>query len=111
MLSGAAKQNCKVSADERKTTNEGYGYQQPKQFTERNARLNRIRALKAASAALLRALEVLQSFEFDNSGRVLDISVGIDFYHEVQRFEISLIRQALKISNGHQGRAASLLRL
>ncbi|PYS70374.1 MAG: hypothetical protein DMF69_13835 [Acidobacteria bacterium] len=36
---------------------------------------------------------------------------GLDFYEEVSRFEIQLIRQALKAADGHQGHAAKLLRL
>jgi len=41
----------------------------------------------------------------------VDVRQGIDFYKEVQRFEISLIQQALFYSNGKQTAAASLLNL
>jgi DNA-binding NtrC family response regulator len=34
-----------------------------------------------------------------------------DFYHEVERFEINLIRSALRISSGSQVKAARLLKL
>jgi len=39
----------------------------------------------------------------------LDIEGGISFYDEVSRFEIELIRRALRITGGHQSRAAKLL--
>ncbi len=39
----------------------------------------------------------------------LDIGRGVNFYDEVRRFEIELIRRALEQTNGHQSRAARLL--
>ncbi|HEX8707639.1 MAG TPA: sigma-54 dependent transcriptional regulator [Pyrinomonadaceae bacterium] len=39
----------------------------------------------------------------------LDIGRGINFYDEVRRFEIDLIRRALEQTSGHQSRAARLL--
>ena len=39
----------------------------------------------------------------------VDVSRGIDFYDEVRRFEIELIRRALEQTGGHQSRAARLL--
>jgi DNA-binding NtrC family response regulator len=39
----------------------------------------------------------------------IDISGGISFYDEVNRFQIELIRRALEITGGHQSRAARLL--
>ncbi|MCA1817493.1 MAG: sigma-54 dependent transcriptional regulator [Acidobacteria bacterium] len=39
----------------------------------------------------------------------VDVSRGIDFYDEVRRFEIDLIRRALDQTGGHQSRAARLL--
>jgi DNA-binding NtrC family response regulator len=39
----------------------------------------------------------------------IDISPGISFYDEVNRFQIELIRRALEITGGHQSRAAKLL--
>jgi DNA-binding protein Fis len=38
-----------------------------------------------------------------------DLSSGIDFYQEVERFEIDLIQRALELTAGSQRRAASLL--
>jgi DNA-binding NtrC family response regulator len=39
------------------------------------------------------------------------IDSGIDFYEEVTRFEVDLIKRALMHTGGHQGRAARLLNL
>ena len=41
----------------------------------------------------------------------VDVRRGIDFYDEVRRFEVSLIKQALFYTNGKQTAAASLLSL
>lgn len=41
----------------------------------------------------------------------LDVQRGINFYDEVRRFEVSLIKQALFYTNGKQTAAASLLNL
>jgi DNA-binding NtrC family response regulator len=42
-------------------------------------------------------------------GAGIDLSRGINFYDEVRRFEIDLIRRALDQTSGHQSRAARLL--
>jgi len=39
----------------------------------------------------------------------IDLTRGISFYDEVNRFQIELIRRALEITGGHQSRAAKLL--
>ena len=44
-----------------------------------------------------------------STGAVSDIGRGINFYDEVRRFEIDLIRRALEQTGGHQSRAARLL--
>jgi DNA-binding NtrC family response regulator len=41
----------------------------------------------------------------------LNIAEGIDFFDEIKRFEISLIRLALAQTSGHQARAAKLLKM
>jgi len=43
------------------------------------------------------------------NGAGIDLSRGINFYDEVRRFEIDLIRRALDQTGGHQSRAARLL--
>src|SRR5919112_1121945 len=39
----------------------------------------------------------------------IDVSRGIDFYDEVRRFEVDIIRRALAQTGGHQSRAARML--
>jgi len=39
----------------------------------------------------------------------VDVGRGVDFYDEVRRFEVDLIRRALERTGGHQSRAARLL--
>ena len=41
----------------------------------------------------------------------IDISRGVNFYDEVRKFEVDLIRRALDQTGGHQSRAARLLGL
>src|SRR5712691_6322180 len=49
------------------------------------------------------------SHEGSSTVAVHDIGRGINFYDEVRRFEIDLIRRALEQTGGHQSRAARLL--
>ncbi len=44
-----------------------------------------------------------------SAGASIDVSHGVNFYDEVRRFEIDLIRRALDQTGGHQSRAARLL--
>src|SRR5688500_17047971 len=55
------------------------------------------------------AFEVMQKAEGSSGG--IDIGGGVNFYDEVKRFEIDLIRRALDQTGGHQSRAARLLGL
>lgn len=52
---------------------------------------------------------VMDSRSDGSSSAVQDIGRGINFYDEVRRFEIDLIRRALEQTGGHQSRAARLL--
>jgi transcriptional regulator with PAS, ATPase and Fis domain len=56
-------------------------------------------------ASLNAAVEDLESSE------VPQIDDEFDFYQEVERFEVSLIRSALRMSGGSQVKAAKLLKL
>lgn len=47
----------------------------------------------------------------EGSSADIDIARGVNFYDEVKRFEIDLIRRALDQTAGHQSRAAQLLGL
>lgn len=64
-----------------------------------------VKLLKDLTAALSTTLAAM------DFARLHDIRLGINFYDEVQRFEIDLIRQALKVTQGNQTRAAKLLAL
>ncbi len=55
------------------------------------------------------AMEMVRQTE-GTSGDI-DISRGINFYDEIKKFEIDLIRRALDQTGGHQSRAARLLGL
>jgi DNA-binding NtrC family response regulator len=55
------------------------------------------------------ALEMVKGAEGTSSG--IDLARGVNFYDEVKRFEIDLIRRALDQTGGHQSRAARLLGL
>jgi DNA-binding NtrC family response regulator len=47
--------------------------------------------------------------DITNAANGIDIGRGVNFYDEVRRFEIDLIRRALEQTGGHQSRAARLL--
>ena len=64
-----------------------------------------LRVLRELSEAISGALEAVDTFQSP------DVKQGISFYDEVRRFEIDLIRRALKVSSGSQTRAARLLHL
>ena len=55
------------------------------------------------------AVEMMQKSE--GTSDEIDISNGVDFYDEVKKFEVDLIRRALERTGGHQSRAARLLGL
>ncbi len=61
--------------------------------------------LKTVAYALLRQAHGLAA------QRKPDVRQGINFYDEVRRFEINLIKQALLYTNGRQKAAARLLKL
>lgn len=66
---------------------------------------NSLTNLKELTLRLLREVQCIgevQTISFEN---------GVDFYDEVSRFEIALIKRALLQTAGHQGRAARLLNL
>lgn len=75
------------------------------QVESRNGNGTSLKVLKDLTDALSGALEAMDSF------RPPDVRQGISFYDEVRRFEIDLIRNALKITSGSQARAAKLLHI
>ena len=64
-----------------------------------------LRLLKQLTTELQQGLEAL------GGPPTPDFEQGLDFYQEVRRFEIALIRRALTFMKGHQGKAAQLLNL
>ena len=63
-------------------------------------------------------LEEASSLEHENglaqasaTVEALSLGSGIDFFEEVRRFEIRLIRRALELAGGNQARAAQMLGL
>ena len=67
--------------------------------------------LKDLSVALAEAAEVLEQTVLLHEDPTRKVQQGIDFYREVRRFKIALIRAALAHANGQQKRAAELLRI
>ncbi len=57
------------------------------------------------------AMRLLSEVQCINEGSSLSLENGFDFYTEVSRFEIDLIKRALLQTGGHQVRAAKLLNL
>ena len=64
---------------------------------------NHVEVLKDLAQALIREIDRLRNTQLP------DVERGINFYDEVERFEINLIRSALERTGGHQTRAARLL--
>ena len=76
-----------------------------KENEERAASRNSIKTLKELTLRLLREVQSIGEVH------ALSFEGGLDFYDEVSRFEIDLIKRALLQTGGHQGRAARLLNL
>jgi DNA-binding protein Fis len=75
----------------------------------------RVRRLVDMASSLMREAQILARDKTfgDESTRLqrIDVSKGIDFYGEVERFEMALIKLALDQTSGNQARAAELLGL
>ena len=69
--------------------------------------------LETLKAEVLKSMALaLESKAEDPAGFLdLDVKLGLNFYEEVTKFEIKLLKQALTFSNGNQRAAAQLLRL
>jgi transcriptional regulator with GAF, ATPase, and Fis domain len=66
---------------------------------------HKITTVKQLAIKLLREVQSIREVE------VRSLSTGVDFYEEVTRFEIDLIKCALLQTAGHQRQAAKLLNL
>ena len=69
------------------------------------ALMRKIGALRSVAASLSQAIEELEDFQ------MAPLTEQFDFYDEVRRFEILLIRKALRTTRGSQVAAAKLLKL
>ena len=76
---------------------------------------DRFQRLIELANSMVREAEVLagEKLFVDESHRLQDLNIaeGIDFFEELKRYEISLIRLALSQTAGHQARAAKLLNI
>ena len=70
-----------------------------------------LRHLTPHASTLSQLEAVVESVEVLESGDVPLIELGIDFYAEIRRYEILLIRRALRHAGGSQTRPAALLKL
>ena len=73
-----------------------------------------VQQLTLLARALASEIETLQAELDDDRNREKPVVIdngGIDFYHEVERYEIELIKSALSHCGGNQSRAAKLLQM
>ncbi len=82
-----------------------YKVPRTRQRSHETALSGKIRLLRVVAASLSQAVDELEDF------RLAPLTDQFDFYDEVRRFEISLIRKALRTTSGCQLAAARLLRL
>ena len=69
-------------------------------------------AVKRLAQDLGRAVEgFVASADVLELANATDVEIGIDFYKEVERYEVLLITRALRLSEGSQAKAADLLSL
>ena len=66
---------------------------------------NRLNALKQLTLRLFREVQLISDVDR------LSVENGVDYYEELRRFEVDLIKRALMQTGGHQKRAARLLNL
>jgi len=75
----------------------------------------RLEKIKEMASALLDEAESLEHenalAEASAAVEGLNVKAGLDFFEEVRRFEIRLIRRALEVTGGNQARAARVLGL
>lgn len=77
---------------------------------DENASSSRIESVKTQVLKTVAYSLLRQVYGVTESQRI-DIQQGINFYDEVRRFEVNLIKQALFHAHGKQSAAASLLNL
>ncbi len=70
--------------------------------------------INEAVNSLTKAVSALESMKSSDEKMPFNTSFpkeGVDFYQLTKHFEISLIKQALQLTHGHQTKAAKLLNL
>lgn len=79
----------------------------PKPAFSRNGKVidNKIANIRNLVSNLDGAIQELESHDLPQ------LDDQFDFYHEVERFQINLIKSALRVSRGSQVKAAKLLKL
>jgi transcriptional regulator with GAF, ATPase, and Fis domain len=80
--------------------------------------LKRLNETASISSEAYKRLDTLRALlhEMENEVEAIgrgrpDLDAPVDFFQEVEQFEIELIRGALKLAHGHQLRASKLLGL
>lgn len=85
---------------------------EPLEITAQTDEANETSMARSSVAALQElVLRLLGEVQCINDTNPLSIESGFDFYDEVSRFEIDLIKRALLQTGGHQVQAARLLNL
>jgi len=79
--------------------------------SELERRVQQLTLLAKALASEIEALQIELSTDRDRDRQVDFDNEGIDFYDEIQRYEIELIKSALNKCGGNQTQAARLLRM
>jgi DNA-binding NtrC family response regulator len=79
--------------------------------SELEHRVHQLTTLAKALATEIETLQIELSAARDRDRRIDFDDNGIDFYDEIERFEIELIKTALDKCGGKQNQAARLLRL
>jgi DNA-binding NtrC family response regulator len=79
--------------------------------SELQHRVQQLTLLAKALATEIESLQIELATDRNRDRQVEFDNEGIDFYNEVERYEIELIKTALNHCNGNQTRAARLLRM
>ena len=79
--------------------------------SELEQRVQQLTLLAKALASEIETLQAELAIDRDRDKEVVLDNDGIDFYYEVERYEIELIKSALGRCGGNQTQAARLLRM
>jgi DNA-binding NtrC family response regulator len=79
--------------------------------SELEQRVQQLTLLAKALASEIETLQAELTIDRDRDKQVVFDNDGIDFYREVERYEIELIKSALNRCGGNQTQAARLLRM